>query len=241
MTPGEPPGSRGRPDRDAVDSELRSRFPTLLNALPPAALAVLEGGRVARLEPGDLIFQEGVPVATVPLVMRGRVRVFKLSETGNEITLYEIHPGETCVLAASAAVSGRSYSAFAVADTAVTAWLVPARDFSELFASYVPFRTFFFELLGERLAVMMSLVEEIAFRKVDARLASYLLERFHESGEIHETHEQIATHLGTAREVVSRLLSDFARRHLVDTGRARISVIDSAGLSAVASQHQTRP
>ena len=221
------------------DTDFRTRFSGLARALPTEANTLLQQGRAVHLRPGDVVFDEGIAVEAVPLVLEGRVRVFKLSATGNEITLYEIHPGETCVLAASAAISGHSYSAIAVADTPLTAWLIPSQTFRELFARFAPFRTFFFNLLESRLAVMMSLVEEIAFRRVDTRLASHLAERADDVGEIRETHEQIAIHLGTAREVVSRLLADFARRGLIRTGRARIIVTDRPALIAVSERRHT--
>lgn len=218
-------------------NEVPEQFKALFEGVGEPSLSDLTGARVVALVSGDIVFSNGNDVPVVPLLMSGRVRVFSPSDSGHEITLYEIQPGETCVLAASSALSGNVYPATAMAETDTEAWLVPQDSFIRLFTANELFRAFVFDAFSSRLSVLMSLVEEVAFRKMDQRLATYLLRRVTEPGDrLRETQEAIAAQLGTVREVVSRILGDFERKGLVRTGRGYVQVLDIDDLKAISGK-----
>ncbi len=188
-------------------------------------------GRRVTADAGDVLFHEGSDLSAVPFVESGRIRVFKRSHGGQEITLYDINPGESCVLAAGSILSGKRYPANAVADSPVVVWLLDIPTVKSLFESNHVFRSWIFDLLSSRIVDLMGLVEEVAFKKMDVRLASYLIERADANGHISATHETIATELGTAREVVSRILRQFEIEQMVVMGRVKISISDKSKLA----------
>jgi CRP/FNR family transcriptional regulator len=195
-------------------------------------LAVLEGvGERRHFAKGTVLYEEGFPCPLVPLILSGTVRVYKMGETGREITLYRVSPGEMCILSSTCALTGQDarLPAVAVAETEVDLLAVPSHIFRRLLRERPELQGILNRVLTERLAEMMMVVDEVAFGRVDLRLAE-LLVRSAKEGAINATHAQIAMELGSAREVVSRLLKELERRGLVRLGRARIDVLDAAGL-----------
>ena len=186
-----------------------------------------------RISEGEVVFTPGTAIPGVPMVISGKLRVFSPDDSGHEITLYEIQPGETCVLAASSALAGNGYPAIAIAEMDTEAWVVPVDTFLAEFAGNERFRAFVFDALNTRLSTVMGLVRDVAFKRMDQRLAGYLSTRTVQDPLIKETHESIALQLGTAREVVSRILNDFEDRGLVRTGRGNITVIDRSALERI--------
>lgn len=174
--------------------------------------------------PKDLqVYRDGDACAAIAFLLSGDIRVYKTGEGGREITLYEIGRGETCILNASCILSNLSYPAQAVAMEAGEMLLIPANDFRRLVADYEEMRNFVFNILSQRLAEVMALVEEIAFGRMDRRLMDYIVEK---SGDnrLAATHQKIADDLGTSREVVSRLLKDFERKGRIMLSRNLIEL-----------------
>lgn len=186
------------------------------------------------LNPGDFYFHEGDACSHVALVGDGSIRVYKSGESGREITLYHVRAGETCILTASCVLAGMRYPAAAIAESQTEAVIFPAPVFREWIANLEPVRKFVFQTLAARMSQLMALVEEITFNKMDKRLAEYLHRRFDNDGRpiavVHITHEQIATELGSAREVVSRLLKEFERLGAIEVARGRIRLRNGAAL-----------
>lgn len=172
-------------------------------------------GREARL------YWEGDTCSHIAFVLEGEIRVFKTGPSGREITLYEIGPGETCILNASCVLSDTRYPADAVTLTEVRMLLLPAGIFRELIDTSPLVRAFVFALLSERLVTVFQLVEEIVFGRLDERLLEYLVEKS-EDGFLAATHQTIANDLGTSREVVSRLLKDLERQGRIALRRGKI-------------------
>jgi CRP/FNR family transcriptional regulator, anaerobic regulatory protein len=173
---------------------------------------------------GKKIYAEGDSCSAIAFVLSGDIRVFKIGETGREITLYEIGPGETCILNASCILSCRTYPANAVAITDVDMLLIPSAAFRRLVDEQEAMRDFVFTLLSLRLSAVMELVEEVAFGRMDQRLMEYLVEKS-ENNVLGTTHQKIANDLGTSREVVSRLLKDFERKQEVRLSRNSITLL----------------
>ena len=223
-------------DPTLFQQKARAVFP-FLNTADDAFLQTFFGrGMRAELSAGQFICLEGNQCVHLPLVLSGIARVYKIAESGREITLYRIEPGESCILTASCILSHRDFPAFAVAETDVEAVVIPAGDLPAWFNQHAVWRAYLFDLLSRRLGSVIELVEEVAFRHMDARLAAYLMNTAPAAGKVERTHEAVAADLGTSREVVSRLLKDFEQDGLVALSRGVIRVDDERGLSRIAKK-----
>jgi CRP/FNR family transcriptional regulator len=143
-----------------------------------------------------------------------------------------VTPGETCIITSSCLLGNTPYNARGVAEGEVSLLLLPESDFGRLL-QFASFRDFVFRLFAERMADLMELVEEVAFRKLDQRLAALLLGKGHV---LHVTHQQLADELGSVREIVSRLLKGFAIQGLVSLAREQIEILDPARLRRIAAR-----
>ncbi len=171
----------------------------------------------------DFLYIEGDQCNGIGLFLEGEVRVFKTSESGREITLYEMFAGDTCILNASSILSNSYYPANAQCVTDVSALLLPKSVFLELISGYETMRNFIFNLFSQRLATIIEVVDEIAFRKMDLRLKDYLIEKA-DNDVVNLTHQQIANDLGSSREVISRLLKDLEKKGKVILHRKKIEI-----------------
>ncbi|GIK40597.1 MAG: cyclic nucleotide-binding protein [Chloroflexota bacterium] len=180
--------------------------------------------RIAEIPAGASICWEGDTCTQLALVLSGAVRVYKVGESGREITLYRIEENESCILTASCILSQTQFPAFAVAETTVQAVLIPASILREWVQQYEVWRDYVFGLMSQRLAAVIATVEEVAFRRVDARIAEFVANLAEEHQEVKITHQEIAFELGTAREVVSRILKDFEREKLIALSRGSIMI-----------------
>ncbi len=201
--------------------EFTQSFPAF-QKLPAQLMQEMLSTSVTKTIPsGARIYREGDSCAAIAFVLSGEIRVYKTGQTGREITLYEVGPGETCILNASCILSHSSYPANAVAASDVDVLLVPSDFFRRLVAGNEAMRGFVFTLLSQRLSLVMELVQEVAFGRMDERLIEYLIEKS-ENNLLETTHQKIANDLGTSREVVSRLLKDFERKGRVKLSRNSI-------------------
>lgn len=208
---------------ETTEQSLQEHFP-LLRQNPELLRDFVEAGQVASLPRGHQIYWQGDACQGIAFMLSGSIRVYKCSEGGREISLYEIIPGETCILNASCIIGRQGYPANAVTLSDCTALLIPADKFRHLMERYEALRIYIYALLGQRLAEIMELVEEIAFRRMDDRLRDHLLEKS-ENGILRATHQTIANDLGTSREVVTRLLRDLENRGEVHVSRNEISLL----------------
>ena len=159
-------------------------------------------------------------------------RVSKRYPNGREMPLYRVRPGESCLLSGSCLLGQADYAATGIAATEVELLIVPPADFRALIASDEAFRNHVFGLFGERLATLFTLVEAIAYQKLDQRLAALLLAK---DDPVLATHQALADELGSVREIVSRLLRAFEDKGWVDLARERIHVVDRDALAAMAN------
>lgn len=203
-------------------------FPSLCDLPAPRLDALLDAAPVARPPAGAILFSENEPCRGFPLLLAGSVRVVKHAPNGREILLYRMEPGDGCVLSGSCLLGSSDYSAVGVAEAGVELLLMPGGLFNALLLEHEPFRHFVFGLYGQRLAEISALVEEVAFRRLDERLAQLLVRQ---GPLVETTHQRIADELGSVREIVSRLLRSFAERGWVALERERIRVLDPKSLS----------
>ena len=220
--------------------EVLDQIPFFTYSPPELQRAFMEAATVVRLEAGAYFLREGDSCAHFAIIVRGKLRVFKLAESGQEITLYHVGAGDICPLNVSCILSDRPVPAMARVEEDVEAIIVPAGTFRLWIAEHESLRTFVFQTFSNRLSEVMSLVEEVAFRRMDQRLARRLeeliLEEAGTHGSVEITHAEIAADLGTAREVVSRLLKEFERLGAISLSRGRIGCRDAAVLHKIASR-----
>lgn len=181
---------------------------------------------------GQRLFGPGDACQGFIVVLSGSVRVEHVGPTGRSIVLYRIAPGETCVMTTACLMTGAVYSAWGVAETAVDALALAPHAFEALIAEDAAFRAMAFGVFADRMQELVEVIDELLLHRVDLRLAEWLAAR---GPEIAATHQAVAAELGTAREVVSRILKDFERRGFVALGRGAITVCDAAALKKFAA------
>jgi CRP/FNR family transcriptional regulator len=201
------------------DDSFRSRF--------------FEHVNLAKLAVGSPICDQGMQCQQLALIVSGTARVYKLGENGREITLYRLGKGESCILTTSCIVSGSPFPAFAVCEEAIEALTVNPAKVRQWTDEFPVWRRYLFGLISDRLGDVISVIEEIAFRRVDRRLADYLLQRTSADAResIKITHQAIASDLGTSREVISRILKDFEHQGLIAVSRGQLQITDAKGLA----------
>jgi len=186
-----------------------------------------------RAPSGAWIFREGLACEAYPILVSGRIRVQKTGANGREIALYRVGPGETCVITTACLMRDALYDAEAVAESDVTARVLSKADFRELLATSESFREFVFRAFSARLGSLLARIEEVAFERIDRRLALRLLDLAGRQGEIAATHRELAVELGTAREVVSRKLKDFERRGWIELRRGALKLANPEALRRI--------
>lgn len=204
----------------------------VLAKLPAGLLRrICDAVQTMEIPSGTAVFDERQPCRGFPFVLGGAIRVAKVSAGGRELPLYRVVAGESCIITSSCLLGHADYNARGVTEGPTTLALLPRDLFDEMLGEPV-FRDFVFALFSERMAELMQLVEEVAFHKLDQRLAALLLGK---GRVVRATHQQLADELGSVREMVSRLLKGFAGQGLVRLGREQVEVLDAAGLRRVAS------
>jgi CRP/FNR family transcriptional regulator len=186
----------------------------------------------ARIPEGHDVFVEGDIADAIALLISGVVRVYKIGETGREITLYRFGNGESCILTANAILSQKNFPAIATVEKQAEAVMIPAEVFRDWVQRYDLWREFVFDLLSDRLSSVIEIVEEVAFRRMDERVATFLSQRLAQSDSIRITHQEIAAELGSSREVISRILEDFSALGMISVSRGTIKLLDQEALQS---------
>ena len=189
------------------------------------------GVQIVQLPAEQMVFHRGDRCRNYLVVVSGSVRVQALSAGGREVLLYRVNDAQSCVITTSCLISQEIYPAEAITETATTALVMPQAVFHEALACSDAFRRFVFGNQGQRLADLIRRVEDVAFGRVDVRLARVLVDRCgNSSGSIAATHLQLASELGTAREVISRQLKVFERNGWIEVHRGSVDVLQPQAL-----------
>ncbi|MBS1145268.1 MAG: Cyclic nucleotide-binding:Bacterial regulatory protein, Crp [Proteobacteria bacterium] len=208
-------------------------YPALRGLPAERIAAMLAPQSIMHLPAGTQVFAENQPCQGFPLLLEGSIKVIKLATSGRELMLYRVAPGGSCIISSSCLLSHSDYNARGIAETPLTLLAVPVKAFAALMVDHPPFRDFVFHLFADRIGELMQLVEEVAFARLDQRLAKLILAR--NEVVLAVTHQQLADELGSVREIVSRLLKGFAAQGLVTLGREQLTVTDRAGLQKLAA------
>ena len=198
----------------------------------------LDGASVVSLAKGTRIFQAGDPCNQFFYLLSGSVRVDLVSITGKSIMLYRFGAQETCVLTTSCLISGDQYCAEAHIEEQTTACVLALSAFETRINQSAEFRKLVFGSFSQRLTAMMSKIEDVAFSSIDNRLAIRLLEIHAKTPLITITHEQLATDIGTAREVISRKLARWEDLGLIERQRGTVDILNLARLQEMAKSGQ---
>ena len=168
-------------------------------------------------------------------VVSGELRAYILSEEGREITLFRLCEGDSCVLSASCVISQIDFETVLSTMTDAEVLVIPSAVFGKLTQENVHVKNYAYEMTTERFSTVMWVMQQILFRRFDQRLAAFLLNEHHRTGatELRMTQEQIAQQVNSAREVVARMLKQFALEGLVENRRGIIVLKDIKGLEAI--------
>lgn len=216
--------------------ELEAFFPGVWDKLTDAQRRALESAASPRrLEAGEQLSGAGECVGLLA-VRSGRLRAYMISDTGREITLYRLFERDICLFSASCVMRGLQFDVSIEAEQPSEVLVVSPEVYKRVMEESAPLANYTNELMASRFSEVMWLVEQILWKSFDRRLAAFLLEEsaLESSDELRITHERIASHLGTAREVVTRMLRYFQSEGLVSLSRGTVRIADRQGLEALA-------
>lgn len=181
---------------------------------------------------GDIIHNGEYSCIGVVLIKTGGLRVFMLSSEGKEITLYRLGSQEVCILSASCILQNITFDVCVEAESDTEALLIPSAQYQKLIKQNIYAENFTYSLVVDRFSNVMWAMEQLLFMRFDKRLAIFLLDELSKTGNprISLTHEQIAKYMGSAREVVSRMLKYFAKEGMIEMSRGGIRILDKEKL-----------
>ncbi|EAP79767.1 MULTISPECIES: Crp/Fnr family transcriptional regulator [Alphaproteobacteria] len=194
---------------------------------------LMKVARIVKIAAGAQVFDPAHVPDSLFFLYDGRIRVSQSSDGGREIVLYRVDAGDSCVLTTACMLTEEAYNAQGVAETDITAVVLPKPAFDRLVAEEEAFRKFVFAAYSRRLIDLLRVVDDVAFGHMDKRLAERLLTFAGGDKVVSATHQELASELGTAREVVSRVLSDFQKRGMITQSRGQIKLIDKPALRAI--------
>ena len=183
---------------------------------------------VSTFSKGELISGNADSCTGMIIVEKGDVRVSIVSEDGRQITLFHVKEREVCVTTASCVISQLTFDTVVSAEEKTTLWVIPSAMLGRLAESNIYVKAYMYELLTERFSTVVWVMEQILFQGIDHRLAHFLVSCYEKTDqtEIVMTQEAIAAEVNTAREVVARMLKQFASDHLVELKRGRVILKD---------------
>ena len=212
--------------------EFQNYFP-IWDKLTPAQKEKIAGSAVRRIAVKGTVLHNGSADCTgLLLVERGQLRAYILSDEGREITLYRLFDRDICLFSASCMMRSIQFEMMIEAEKDTELWIVPAEIYQNVMQESAPVSNFTNEIMATRFSEVMWLMEQIMWKSFDKRLAAFLLEEstLEETQVLKITHETIANHLGTAREVVTRMLRYFQSEGMVKLARGTVEITDGVAL-----------
>ncbi len=213
--------------------ELANYFP-IWNKLTPAQQDILtSSAEPMSAKAGTVIHNGSLDCLGLLLIRSGQLRVYTLSGEGREITLYRLFDMDICLFSASCVMPNIQFDVTIEAEKDTQMWILPSCLFKDLMEQSTAVANYANQLIASRFSEVMWLMDQIMWKSFDKRLASFLLEETALEGSacLKITHERIANHMGTAREVVTRMLRYFQNEGLVKLTRGTVEVLSSDGLA----------
>lgn len=218
-------------------SDWQNTFPELKDNRDKAWHRAAGKAMRMQVKRGSVLFRDGDACNGYVLVVSGAIRVQKIDPQGHEIVLYRVEEGQSCMLTTTCLLAQQNYPAEGIAETDVDLVLLPLDVFDSALSESPRFRRFVMANIGSRISDLMLLLEDVAFGRKDVRLAAFLLRHVEKHGDVLEiTHRELAVELGTAREVVSRLIKEFERKGLVSLGRNRVKILQITSIRDIANR-----
>lgn len=199
-------------------------FATSLFSFEQALLEELKQLEVVEIPAGQVVLKENEYIKVIPIVLEGSIKLRKLDPTGREIIFYHIEPGESCILSITSCLNNRESQAEAIIEKKTRMIIVEASRVRSWMDEFSSWRQFVVKLYYSRMADLMTLVDLVVFKSVDSRLIRHLKDHA-VNNELEITHQQLAGELGTAREVISRLLKQMENENLISLERGKIKLI----------------
>ena len=216
--------------------ELANYFPIWNKLTPEQQARVANSVDFLKVSQGTLLHDSSAECLGLLLIKSGQLRAYILSDEGREITLYRLLEHDVCLLSTSCAMPDMQFDIMIEAEKDSEFWSIPACLYKNLMDESLAVANYSNSLMSSHFSEIMWLMEQIMWKSFDKRLAGFLLEecRLEDTVSLKLTHEKIANHLGTAREVVTRMLRYFQTEGLVKLTRGAVEITDIAGLEALA-------
>ena len=205
---------------------LRQALPNLTD--PKLLDRLMEKGQFSTFEPGETLMKPGQFVKAVPLVLEGSIKIMRMDEEGKELFLYYLETGETCALSLTCCSAARPSEIKAVVEEKLTVLFIPIQVHEQLTDEFKQWKDFVSSTYQHRFQEMLVVLDAVAFKKMDERLMNYIVTKMKQlkTNELHTTHQEVANELGTAREVISRLLKQLEKKKWIELGRNVIYIRD---------------
>ena len=196
---------------------------------------MVEVSHPLKVKAGTVVHNGSMDCLGLLLIRSGQLRVYTLSGEGREITLYRLFEMDICLFSASCVMPSVQFEVIVEAEKDCDLWVIPSCLFKNFMEESAPVANYANQLISSRFSEVMWLMEQIMWRSFDKRLAAFLLEEsaLEDTNELKLTHEKIANHMGTAREVVTRMLRYFQNEGLVKLTRGTVELTDTKGLRAL--------
>lgn len=222
---------------DTVSNEnlWNTHFPEFVKAGEAGINSLMAAAKLVTMPAGQQVFYPGAACEHYLLVLEGSVKAQIISAGGREMLLYRVRSGDSCVLTTSCLLSGDHYPAEGITENKVLAFAISSHAFYRCIEQSTFFREFVFKKFSARLSDVIALLEDVTFSAIDTRLSKALLAE--ESGIITLTHQELATKLGSAREVISRHLKRFEAYGWVSLNRGTVTLLDTEALGRIADKH----
>jgi len=199
-------------------------------SLEPALLQEIESkGKLVSAREGEIIIDAGKTVRTIPLLLKGTLKISRLDKEGNELLLYYVNAGESCAMTFTCCMQHFPSEIRATADTDLEYWAVPISLMDEWMTKFPSWKSFVMQTIRSRFNELMNAIDQLAFQKLDERLVHFLKEKSRVSGSslINQSHEEIAMEMASSREVISRLLKKLEKDGRVLLYRNQIKIMPS--------------
>ena len=213
-------------------SQILPHIPFWANLTPEEKAIVSQRAITKRFSKNQLISSNSSACLGVILILSGGIRVSLISDEGREVTLYRAHANEFCVSTAFCVIQQLTFEAIVTAEEDTTVLVIPSSVCARLMDSNIHVRAFIFENSTKRYSQTIWAIQQMLFKRFDQRLASYLISAYEQSGsnEVPKTQEEIARDVNSAREVVARMLKEFAAKNFVEIKRGKIVLKNIEGL-----------
>jgi CRP/FNR family transcriptional regulator len=216
-----------------TDIELIKNLPIFAGANASLIKDIASSTSIKTFPQGQELAYEGMNSEWFFIVLSGSIRVYKMSDTGKEVTLFNIHEQQSCILTIFSILSQKSYPAFASTQTELKALMIPSALFKKWTDEHSMLRDYIFQSLSGRLTDILNTFDQVIFQRMDRRIARFILEKCKNEGDtLDMTHEQISHELGTNRVVISRILETFSADSAITLDRGHITLQDKTYLQS---------